>query len=277
MATITAVQLKHTYDDTADPVYSLDKISCQIHQGELIAILGHNGCGKSTLARHFNALIPVQSGELTVAGLNAAAEINLWSIRKACGMVFQNPDNQFVSSVIEEDLAFGPENYNISDEEIQIRIKQALQSVGLSGYEKKSPHLLSGGQKQRVAIAGVLTLNPDILIFDEATSMLDPDGRQEVLTIIEKLHKQEKKTILIITHYIEETISADRIFLMSHGSLLKQGSPREILTDPNLLLQAGLMPPTTVRIYYDLKKAGIVLPICPLTEKELIDSLCQLH
>ena len=274
MDAVCAEKLIHSYAFAGSKRRSLDGVSLTVKRGELVALLGRNGCGKTTLARHLNALIPVQSGELTVAGLDAKGSANLWKIRRACGMVFQNPDNQFVSSLVEEDIAFGLRNFGTPEKDIPEKVRRALESVGMGGFEKRSPQLLSGGQKQRIAIAGVLALEPDILIFDEATAMLDPEGRREVLDTIDRLHRQGH-TILMISHYIEEAVFSDRVLLIHDGRILAQGKPRETLTDPELLRQAGLTPPMPVRAYHDLKAAGIVLSRCPLTVEELVEELCR--
>ena len=274
MDAVCAEKLIHSYAFAGSKRRSLDGVSLTVKRGELVALLGRNGCGKTTLARHLNALIPVQSGELIVAGLDAKGSANLWKIRRACGMVFQNPDNQFVSSLVEEDIAFGLRNFGTPEKDIPEKVRRALESVGMGGFEKRSPQLLSGGQKQRIAVAGVLALEPDILIFDEATAMLDPEGRREVLDTIDRLHRQGH-TILMISHYIEEAVFSDRVLLIHDGRILAQGKPRETLTDPELLRQAGLTPPMPVRAYYDLKAAGIVLSRCPLTVEELGEELCR--
>lgn len=274
MDQIIADNLRFSYSFEGSKNRALDDLSLTVKAGEFVAILGHNGCGKTTLGRHLNVLLPIQGGELTVAGLNARESGNIWSIRSKCGMVFQNPDNQFVSSVVEEDLAFGPRNFGVPEKEISLRIRNALEAVGLQGFEKRATNLLSGGQKQRVAIAGVLAAAPDIIVFDEVTAMLDPEGREEVLATIYRLH-QAGKTILMISHYIEETVFADRIVLMHDGTILADGSPEEILTDPELLLKTGLTPPMPVQVYYDLKEAGIELPFCPLTDERLVEALCR--
>jgi len=273
-AVIRAEKLIHSYAFEGSTQRSLDELSLSVEPGEFLAILGHNGCGKSTLARHINALLEVQSGELTVASLDARQRMNVWKIREKVGMVFQNPDNQFVSSVIEEDLAFGPRNFGVPENEIPERIRAALAAVGMGGFEKHSPHLLSGGQKQRVAIAGVLAVNPDIMIFDEVTAMLDPEGRRDVLDTIARLHGSGK-TIIMISHYIEEAVNADRVALIHDGKLLAAGTPREMLTDLDLLRRTGLTAPVPVRLYHDLKARGRELPFCPLTERELVDALCR--
>jgi energy-coupling factor transport system ATP-binding protein len=276
MGIIDAVDLVFSYEYEGSQNRAIDGISLDIREGELVALLGRNGCGKTTLAKQINVLLQVQSGELTVAGLDAKAAVNIWKIRKDCGMVFQDPNNQFVSSVVEEDIAFGLENYDTPADEIPARVREALAIVGMPGFEKRSPQMLSGGQKQRIAIAGVLAVEPDILIFDEVTSMLDPEGREEVLATIRKLHEEEHKTILMISHYIEEAVFADRVVLLQAGKLLAEGTPREILTDTALLDQARLKPPQAVRAYHDLKDAGVTLPTPPLTNAELVEALCQL-
>lgn len=274
MNAIEMNNLTHSYEFDGRLYRSLENVNLTVRQGEFLAVLGHNGCGKTTLARHLNALLPVQEGELTVAGLDAKNTANVWKIRKSCGMVFQNPDNQFVSSLAEEDIAFGPRNFGVPEEEIPKLVKECLRRVGLEGFEKRSPHSLSGGQKQRLAIAGVLAAKPDILVLDEVTSMLDPAGRCEVMDTVNSLHR-EGKTIVLISHYIEEATAADRIMLIHAGNVLAEGTPQEILTNPELLKQAGLTPPMPVRAYYDLKKAGIDLKKCPLTAEELAEALCH--
>lgn len=277
MDAVKAADIIYSYDGQAAEHRALDKITLTVRRGEFVALLGHNGSGKTTFAKHINVLLPLQSGELTVAGLNAAEEANIWAIRKACGMVFQNPDNQFVSSVVEEDIAFGLENYDTPVDEIPQNVKKALSLVGMEGYEKMSPHMLSGGQKQRVAIAGVFAVDPDIIIFDEATAMLDPNGRREVLDTARRLHDCAQKTVIMISHYVEEAVYADRVVLMHDGKILAEGPPREMLTDTDLMRRTGLLPAMPVRAYYDLKDAGIILPECPLTEEELVESLCRLN
>ena len=267
------------WDGESIPVF--EQANIELKEGEWTAILGCNGCGKSTLVRLMNGLLPLQNGNLSVNGINAGNHANKWELCKICGMVFQNPDNQFVSSVLEEDIAFGLENAQVPEREVTSKVKAALELVGLEGYEKRSPSSLSGGQKQRAALAGVLALNPEILIFDEATSMLDPKGRREVLAEMKKL-RDCGKTVVMITHDVEEAVLADQVILMGRpngqkdsNTVLAQGSVREILTDSRLLIQAEIVPPMAVRMYEDLKLAGIELNRCPLTKEELAEALCR--
>lgn len=266
--------ISFSYEFNGSSILALNDVDLSISRGELTAILGCNGSGKSTLTRHLNALIPIQQGDLHVAEINVRNEQDVWRLRRLCGMVFQNPDNQFVSSIVEEDIAFGLENYEVPREEIAPKVAKALRLVGMEGYEKRSPQTLSGGQKQRIALAGILALDAEILIFDEATAMLDPVGRREVLEMIHKLHVAGK-TVLMITHYVEEAVNTDRIILMKGGRILASGTPREILTDRALMRQAEMIPPVPVRLFYDLKSAGIPLASCPLTIEELADQICQ--
>ena len=267
------------WDGESIPVF--EQANIELKEGEWTAILGRNGGGKSTLVRLMNGLLPLQNGNLSVNGINAGNPANKLELCKICGMVFQNPDNQFVSSVLEEDIAFGLENAQVPEREVTSKVKAALELVGLEGYEKRSPSSLSGGQKQRAALAGVLALNPEILIFDEVTSMLDPKGRREVLTEMKKL-RDCGKTVVMITHDVEEAVLADQVILMgcpigqkNPNTVLAQGSVREILTDSRLLIQAGIVPPMAVRMYEDLKLAGIELNRCPLTKEELAEALCR--
>ena len=253
---IDAHDIRFSYDGPGGR-RSLNGAQLHVSPGEFVAVLGHNGCGKSTLVKHFNALLPLQHGTLTIDGMDAADPANRWALRRKVGMVFQNPDNQFVSTIVGE------------------RVAAALAAVDMAGYENRATHTLSGGQKQRVALAGVLALSPDILVFDEATAMLDPDGRQEVLRTIRRLHKEQHKTVVMITHYIEEAIGADRVYLIHNGKMIADGTAREMLTQPELLAAAGLTPPMPVQMYYDLKQAGIVLARCPLTLEELAEELCR--
>lgn len=268
-------QLSFTYEYGESGRPALDRVSFQIERGELVAVLGANGSGKSTLARHLNAILRLQEGSLSVLDIDVTDEKQLWELRRLCGMVFQNPDSQFVTSVVEEDVAFGPRNFDLPEETIPRRVDEALRLAGMEDCRGRALHTLSGGQKQRVAIAGVLAASPELLILDEATSMLDPQGRKEVLSCVDRLHALGK-TILMITHFAEEAISADRIILMKDGRIMKTGTPRQILTDAVLLKQAGLTPPAAVRIYYDLLESGVRLEACPLTNEELVEEICRL-
>lgn len=268
--------LCYSYIFDGHPVRALDDVSIQIQAGQMVAILGRNGCGKSTLVKHFNALLKLQQGTLIVQNMDAADESVIWKLRRHCGMVFQNPENQFVSSIVEEDIAFGLENYGVPRAEISQKVRHALSLVDMEGFEKRATHALSGGQKQRIALAGVLALEPDILLFDEVTAMLDPVGREEILGAIHRLHRREGKTTLMITHYVEEAVQADQVILMQDGRILAHGAPTEILTDVSLLAQAGLLPPLPVRLWHDLRAAGISLGECPITEQALVEALCCL-
>lgn len=275
---IDAKNLKYSYPvmEGEKPKDALRGVSVIVEKGQFVAVLGHNGSGKSTFAKHINVLLKAQEGTLFVVGLDASDEKNVWDIRRNAGMVFQNPDNQIVSTIVEEDVAFGPENLGVPQEEIQERVQEALGAVGMTGFEKRAPHMLSGGQKQRVAIAGVLAMHPDIVVFDEPTAMLDPQGRKEVMDTIKYLNKEEGKTIILITHYMEEASEADKVFVMTDGIITDEGIPREVFSHQEKLDEAGLMPPLATQVYQDLKKNGIDLGVCPVTLHELVDELCRL-
>ena len=255
--------------------FALNGIDLSIREGEFVVILGHNGSGKSTFARLVNALNTPTSGRLEVAGMDTAKEENQLSIRETVGMVFQNPDNQLVATVVDEEVAFGPENLGVPREEILERVQQSLEMVGMEQYQKRAPHMLSGGQKQRIAIASTLAMHPKMIIFDEATAMLDPKGRSDILEIIHQLNAQGM-TILLITHFMEEAVGADQVVVMSNGFVLKKGTPREIFFDEELLQKAELLPPFAAQLYMDLKKRGIALNPA-LTREELAEQLCQLQ
>lgn len=273
MSAVTGKQISFLYDSSEKGVRAaLKDLSLEIDRGQFAVILGANGCGKSTLVKHLNGILPLQKGELSVLGLDVADEGHIRELRRRCGMVFQNPDNQFVSTIVEEDVAFGLRNYDVPEREIPDRVRGALSLVGMDGFERRSPHTLSGGQRQRVAMAGVLAMEPEVIVLDEATSMLDPQGRREVLSYLERLHSLGR-TIIMITHYVEEALRADRVFLMGEGRILRSGSPRQVLTDSALLERAGLVPPLAVQIYQGLSESGLRLPFCPLTGEELVEAV----
>lgn len=255
--------------------FALNGIDLEIKEGEFVVILGHNGSGKSTFARLVNALNTPTSGALRVAGMDTAVEKNQLAIRKTAGMVFQNPDNQLVATVVDEEVAFGPENLGVPREEILKRVQESLEMVGMEKYKKRAPHMLSGGQKQRIAIASTLAMHPKMIIFDEATAMLDPKGREDILKIIRRLNAQGM-TILLITHFMEEAVDADQVVVMNNGFLLKKGTPREIFFDENLLQEASLLPPFAAQLSMELGKAG--LDVAPaLKREELVKAICQLQ
>lgn len=274
MNIITANNINHSYIFAQREIKSLYNISFKIKKGEFISIVGMNGCGKSTLVKHLNALIPLQNGELTIASLDCRNNKNIYKIRQKCGMVFQNPDNQFVSIVVKEDIEFSLKNYDIKYNDKTI--DDVLTLVGLKGFEKRDILTLSGGQKQRLALAGILCVKPDIIILDEATSMLSPNSRKEVLDIIQKLHKETDITFIMITQYAEETVNADRIIVMNDGKIIESGFPEEIYSNKELIEKSQISLPYCVKIYNDLKKAGIFLDECPLNNERLVELLCRL-
>lgn len=256
---------------------ALDNVSLDVKQGEFVAILGHNGSGKSTLAKHLNVLLRAGEGTLWIDGKDADKEENVWEIRKSTGMVFQNPDNQIIAGVVEEDVAFGPENIGVPTDEIWNRVEKSLQSVGMISYRGHSPNKLSGGQKQRVAIAGVMAMEPKCIVMDESTAMLDPSGRKEVLEAVERLNREKNITVLWITHYMEEVVRADRVYVMDQGRVVMEGRPREIFSQVELLKSYGLDVPQVTLLAYELRKAGIKVPEGILTRQELVEALCQLY
>ena len=249
-------------------------INIDVRRGEFLVILGHNGSGKSTMAKMMNGLLLPTRGEVHVMGMNTRNEDKIWDIRSKAGMVFQNPDNQIVATIVEEDVAFGPENQGIPPVEIRKRVDEALAIVEMTDYKKHAPHLLSGGQKQRVAIAGILAMNPDCIIFDEPTAMLDPNGRLEVMETIRKLNKIEGKTIVLITHYMDEAVKADRILVMSQGELVLEGTPREIFRQVDKVKELGLDVPQVTELAYELRKEGIDIRDDVLNVEELVELLC---
>lgn len=256
---------------------ALDGVNLDIKEGEFIAVLGHNGSGKSTLAKHLNVLLEASDGTLWVDGKDTTKEENLWDIRKNAGMVFQNPDNQIIASVVEEDVAFGPENIGVPTDEIWKRVENSLKSVGMIQYREHSPNKLSGGQKQRVAIAGVMAMEPKCIVLDEPTAMLDPNGRKEVLDAVERLNKEKGVTVILITHYMEEVIRADRVYVMDKGKVVMQGTPRNIFSQVDTLKSYRLDVPQITLLAYELRKAGMDIPEGILTRQELVDALCRLY
>ena len=264
---ISAAGLSYTFTsaDQDDPKQALRGVDMEINKGEFVAVLGHNGSGKSTLARHFNAMLRPESGSVTVAGFDTSDDKNTLEIRRRVGMVFQNPDNQLVANVVEEDVAFGPENLGVPPMEIRQRVDEALKTVGMYEYRTHAPHLLSGGQKQRIAIAGALAMRPECIIFDEPTAMLDPRGRAEVISIIQRLRDEQGVTVVLITHHMEEAIGCDRIFVMSEGVVVKCGTPVEIFSDVDLIRSVGLDVPDTVTVMSELNANGFELPLAALS------------
>ncbi len=256
---------------------ALDGVDIDIQPGEFIAILGHNGSGKSTFAKHLNVLLSPSEGSLWVDGKDVTDEANLWDIRKNAGMVFQNPDNQIIASVVEEDVGFGPENIGIPCDEIWQRVDKSLRSVGMLEYREHSPNKLSGGQKQRVAIAGVMAMEPKCIILDEPTAMLDPNGRKEVLDAVEQLNEKKGVTIILITHYMEEVIRADRVYVMDNGKVVMEGTPREIFSQVERLKELRLDVPQVTLLAHELRKSGLDIPEGILTRQELVNALCQLY
>ncbi len=256
---------------------ALSGVDMDIAHGEFIAVLGHNGSGKSTFAKHLNVLLMPDDGTLWVDGKDAADEKNLWDIRKNAGMVFQNPDNQIIASVVEEDVAFGPENIGVPTDEIIKRVDRSLKSVGMLEYREHSPNKLSGGQKQRVAIAGVMAMEPKCIVLDEPTAMLDPNGRKEVLQAVRKLNKEKGITIILITHYMEEVVEADRVYVMDSGKVVMRGTPREIFSQVERLKELRLDVPQVTLLAHELKREGLDIPEGILTRQELVESLCRLY
>lgn len=261
-------------ESTKQEVKALDDVSLEIHEGEHIAVLGHNGCGKSTLAKHLNALLLPTEGTVEVDAVDTASEANLWTIRQTVGMVFQNPDNQLVATTVEEDVAFGPENMGMEPSIIRKRVDEALEAVGMQEYKDKGPHLLSGGQKQRVAIAGIIAMRPKYIVFDEPTAMLDPLGRREVMETMQRLNKEEGITIINITHFMEEAVLADRVIVMEHGRIVLSGTPKEVFTHVDLLKRMQLDVPPVVELAALLHKENKQIAADLMTIEEMVKELC---
>lgn len=254
---------------------AVDEVQIAVEKGDFIAILGHNGSGKSTLAKHFNALLHPVEGTVFVNGYDTREEDHLWDIRQTVGMVFQNPDNQIIGTVVEEDVAFGPENMGVRSREIWERVVQSLKSVDMYEYRKKSPQRLSGGQKQRVAIAGVLAMKPECIVLDEPTAMLDPQGRREIMSAVTELNRKEGITVILITHYMEEVLNANKVFVMDKGRIAMQGTPRQIFKHVDELKEIGLTVPVAALFAGELRKRGVDIPDDILTTEELVKEICR--
>ncbi len=259
--------------DVKESFNALNDLTLSIEKGSFVAVIGQNGSGKSTMAKLVNALLLPGEGTVWVNGYDTRDEAHLWDVRQSAGMVFQNPDNQIVSSIVEDDVAFGPENLGVEPAEIRRRVDEALEAVGMTAFRKNAPHLLSGGQKQRIAIAGAIAMRPQCIVFDEPTAMLDPKGRKEVMRIIRQLHA-EGITCILITHFMEEAAQADRIVILNDGRIYMDGTPREIFTDRDSLMALGLDVPMAVDLSYQLHDLGVDLPAGIVEEEELIEALC---
>ena len=255
---------------------AVDDVSLEIKQGDFVAILGHNGSGKSTLAKHMNAILYPTEGTIWVDGKDTTEDEQLWEIRKTAGMVFQNPDNQIIGQIVEEDVGFGPENMGVPTKEIWERVEESLKAVGMYEYRKHSPNKLSGGQKQRVSIAGVIAMHPKCIILDEPTAMLDPKGRKEVIRAVRALNDVEKVTVILITHYMEEAIYSDKIFVMDQGRIVMQGTPKQVFSQVEQLKELRLDVPQATLLAYELQKAGVKLEDGILSKEGLVEALCRL-
>ena len=275
---IQTENLSFTYPASGErlalPVF--ENLNIEIAEGSFTAVIGPNGCGKSTLAKHFNAVLLPSGGKVWVAGLDTSDEEKLLEIRRQIGMVFQNPDNQIVANVVEEDVAFAPENLGVPSEEIRRRVDEALKTVGMYEYREHAPHLLSGGQKQRIAIAGVLAMRPRCIVLDEPTAMLDPRGREEVVDTVTRLNREQGITVVLITHHMSEAVGADRVIVMHEGGILLDGSPRRVFSQVETLRRAGLDVPQTTDLLFELRKAGWDVPIDALTPEECAEAIAQI-
>lgn len=266
---VETIGLEFTYQHDAEhPKLVLGGVDLKVPRGQYLAILGHNGSGKSTLAKHFNGILLPSGGTVYVAGLDTRDDETLYDIRRVCGMVFQNPDNQIVATITEEDVAFGPENLGVPQPEIRARVDAALRTVGMYDYRGQAPHMLSGGQKQRVAIAGILAMQPECIVLDEPTAMLDPIGRRDVLDTIERLNRASGITIVLITHHMDEAARAQRIIVMDKGQIAMDGTPKEIFVKVGALRELGLTVPQTVELLYELRRAGIPVSLNALSVEE---------
>jgi energy-coupling factor transport system ATP-binding protein len=268
--------LKYDEDgNVQDTQRAVDDVNLDIEAGDFVAILGHNGSGKSTLAKHMNALLLPSEGTIWIDDMDTSKEEELWKIRQKAGMVFQNPDNQIIGTVVEEDVGFGPENMGVPTEDIWKRVDDSLKKTGMTAYRHHSPNKLSGGQKQRVAIAGVMAMHPQCIVLDEPTAMLDPNGRKEVLAAVSELNKKEKVTVILITHYMEEVIHADQVYVMDSGKVVLSGTPREIFSQVETLKHYRLDVPQVTLLGHELREAGVDIPEGILTTEELVSALCR--
>ena len=281
MGIIKAVKLAFDYlkydedGNVQETQRAVDGVDIDIKEGQFVAILGHNGSGKSTFAKHINALLLPSDGTIWIDGINTSEEPELWKVRQKAGMVFQNPDNQIIGTVVEEDVGFGPENMGVPTEDIWKRVNESLEKTGMTAYRHHSPNKLSGGQKQRVAIAGVMAMRPKCIVLDEPTAMLDPNGRKEVLAAVHQLNKQENVTGVLITHYMEEVIDADHVIVMDGGHVVMEGTPREIFSQVETLKKYRLDVPQVTLLAHELKQSGVDIPDGILTTEELVNALCQ--
>lgn len=273
---VSVEDISFEYVTEEDKFKAIDNLSLNVKQGEFVVVIGHNGSGKSTLSKNLNAILMPTSGNIYINGLNTKEEKNLWDIRQTAGMVFQNPDNQIVATIVEEDVAFGPENLGIDPPEIRKRVEESLKSVGMYEMRDRQPHLLSGGQKQRVAIAGIIAMKPKCIIFDEATAMLDPSGRKEVMKTIKRLNKEEDISIMHITHFMEEAVDADRVIVMEKGKKVLEGAPKEVFSKVEMLKNIGLDVPCMTELSKELKEEGLDIDGDILTVDEMVVKLCQL-
>ena len=280
MGIINIKHLVHKFkdnDENAEIITAIDGVDLDVEEGEFIAILCHNGSGKSSLAKHINALLAPTEGTVLISGMNTKDEKKIWDIRQQAGMVFQNPDNQIVSAVVEEDLAFGPENLGVPTEKIWEQVNYALKAVDMTAYRLHSPMKLSGGQKQRVAIAGIIAMEPKCIILDEPTAMLDPIGREEVISTLEELNKAKNITIILITHHMSETIHADKIFVMNKGKIELQGTPREVFSEVEKMKKLGLEVPQVTELGFELQKEGLNIKNGTLEIDELVDEIVRVY
>ena len=272
--TIENLIFEYTRGDESQPVRAIDNLNLEIERGSFTAIIGKNGSGKSTLAKNLNGLLLPTEGVIYVDGFDTRDDDSIWNVRQTAGMVFQNPDNQLVSAIVEDDVAFGPENLGIEPAEIRRRVDKALADVNMGQFKKKAPHLLSGGQKQRIAIAGVVAMKPKCIIFDEPTAMLDPKGRAEIMSIIDELHA-EGITVILITHFMDEAVRADRVIIMHEGRILLDGAPQEVFEQEELIRSVNLDVPLMVEMGAKLRKAGIDVPKDIITEEKMVEFICQ--